>query len=98
MSSRTRTWRPRRGCRPCAVEGAEGGRERLERGERSAARLVAAVRHTWRLYPLVDEDYVAVVDADTLEPVHIVRGRVLVAAAARVGRARLIDNFEWSPR
>jgi pantothenate synthetase len=26
-----------------------------------------------------------------------VRGRVLVAVAARVGRARLIDNFEWEP-
>jgi pantoate--beta-alanine ligase len=73
-------------------------KRRLEGGERSAARLVAAVRRTWRLYPLVDEDYVAVVDADTLEPVRTVRGRVLVAAAARVGPARLIDNFEWSPR
>jgi len=27
-----------------------------------------------------------------------VRGRVLVAVAARVGRARLIDNLEWSAR
>jgi len=51
----------------------------------------------WRGYPLVREDYVAVVDADTLEPVTRVRGRVLVAVAARVGRARLIDNFEWRP-
>jgi pantothenate synthetase len=24
-----------------------------------------------------------------------VRGRVLIAVAARVGRARLIDNLEW---
>ena len=44
------------------------------------------------------EDYVAVVDALSLEPVARVRGRVLVAVAARVGRARLIDNFEWEPR
>jgi pantoate--beta-alanine ligase len=46
----------------------------------------------------VREDYVAVVDADRLAPIARVRGRVLVAVAARVGRARLIDNFEWSPR
>ena len=39
----------------------------------------------------------AVVDAHTLDPVAHVRGRVLVAAAARVGSTRLIDNFEWGP-
>jgi pantoate--beta-alanine ligase len=46
----------------------------------------------------VREEYAAVVDAATLEPVRAVNGRVLVAVAARVGPARLIDNFEWSPR
>ena len=51
----------------------------------------------WRAYPALREDYVAVVDADTLEPVTQVRGKVLVAVAARVRRARLIDNFEWRP-
>jgi len=40
----------------------------------------------------------AVVDAATLEPLRTVRGRVLVAVAARVGSARLIDNLEWSAR
>jgi pantothenate synthetase len=38
------------------------------------------------------------VDSDRLEPVRRVRGRILVAVAARVGPARLIDNFEWAPR
>ena len=56
------------------------------------------VQRVWRDYPLVREDYVAVVDAGTLEPLTRVKGRVLVAVAARVGKARLIDNFEWSPR
>jgi len=56
------------------------------------------VRRVWREHPRVREDYVEVVDAVTLEPVRTVRGRVLVAVAARVGKTRLIDNFEWSPR
>jgi len=75
-------------------------RRALETGERSAARLARAVRRVWRGFPLVREDYVAVVDAATLEPLPTVpRGRrVLVAVAARVGRARLIDNFEWRAR
>jgi pantoate--beta-alanine ligase len=72
-------------------------RSALERGERSAARLASEVRRVWRGERGVREDYVAVVDADTLAPVTRVRRRVLVAVAARVGPARLIDNFEWQP-
>ena len=67
----------------------------MRQGERSSARLVAAIRWVWREFPLVQEDYVAVVDARTLAKVGVVRRRVLVAVAPRVGRARLIDNFEW---
>jgi pantoate--beta-alanine ligase len=78
--------------------GLAAARARLRAGERSAARLRAEVRRVWRAFPLVREDYVAVVDADRLEPVARVRGRVLVAVAARVGRARLIDNLEWGAR
>lgn len=71
-------------------------RRLLRAGERSAARLRAAIRGVWRRYPAVREDYVAVVDARELQPLRRVRGRILVAVAARVGPARLIDNFEWS--
>ena len=75
--------------------GLAAARMLLRQGERSSARLVAAIRWVWREYPLVQEDYVAVVDARTLEKVGTVRRRVLIAVAARVGSARLIDNVEW---
>ena len=71
---------------------------RYSHPDTAAIVLAAAIRREWAGYSLVREDYVAVVDASTLEPVRTVRGRVLVAVAARVGPARLIDNFEWSPR
>lgn len=77
------------------ARGLAAARALLRRGERSSARLVSAVRRVWRGYPLVREDYVAVVDASSLRSVSRVRGRVLIAVAARVGPARLIDNFEW---
>jgi pantoate--beta-alanine ligase len=82
------------------ARGLAAARAVLGAGERSAARVARAVRSVWRRYPLVREDYVAVVDAATLESVKDVRRtpRLLVAVAARVGPARLIDNFEWSPR
>lgn len=79
-------------------QGLAAARARLAAGERSAARLVHAVRRALTLHPLVREDYVALVDAATLEPVRTVKGRVLLAVAARLGRTRLIDNLEWSPR
>jgi pantoate--beta-alanine ligase len=78
--------------------GLRAARDLMRAGVRSAARLRGAIRRVWRGYPAVREDYVEIVDADTLRPVRRVEGRVLVAVAARVGPARLIDNLEWSPR
>ena len=67
-------------------------------GEKNAQRLAAAIRREWDGYPLVREDYIALVAPETLEPLKLVRGPALVAVAAHVGPARLIDNFPWRPR
>ena len=79
-------------------QGLAAARALLEAGERSARRLAAAIRREWDGYPLVREDYVAVVHPETLEPLAEVRGPALVAVAAHVGPARLIDNFPWRAR
>ncbi len=39
-------------------------------------------------------DYIEVVNAETMEPLDVIEGEVLVAVAAWVGRARLIDNIK----
>ncbi len=70
----------------------------LREGERGVPRLAAAIRREWDGYPLVREDYIAIVDPVTLEPLQRVRGHALVAVAAHVGPARLIDNFPWRAR
>ena len=70
----------------------------LKEGERSATRLASAIRREWDGYPLVREDYIAIVDPSSLEPLKTVRGPALVAVAAHVGPARLIDNFPWGGR
>jgi pantoate--beta-alanine ligase len=101
MSSRNAYLAPAERAQAVALSrGLAAARAALVAGERSAARVARAVRAVWRRHPLVREDYVAVVDAQTLEPLKDVRAsrRLLVAVAARVGAARLIDNFEWSPR
>jgi len=98
-SSRNTYLKPRERTQAAALaRGLARARAALERGERDAARLRQLVRRTWRAFPLVREDYVALVDAGTLEPVRTVRGRVLLAVAARIGGTRLIDNLEWGPR
>lgn len=38
-------------------------------------------------------DYVALVDPETLEPILVPRGEMRLIAAAKIGRARLIDNL-----
>ena len=40
-------------------------------------------------------DYVELVDADTIEPLARAHKRILLAAAAWVGKARLIDNIQY---
>lgn len=62
-------------------------------GERNAANLAEIVRQTIAAEPLAQLDYVAVVDAETLEAVEKIGERpVLIAVAARFGEVRLIDN------
>jgi pantoate--beta-alanine ligase len=60
-------------------------------GERSAPRVLAASRAAMTALG-VEPEYLELVDPDTLAPLAAVEGRVLVAVAAHVGAARLIDN------
>jgi pantoate--beta-alanine ligase len=71
----------------------DGARLAIERGERDALRLTAAMREIIGREPLAQMDYVELVDADTLEPVTRLRRTCLALLAARFGATRLIDNL-----
>lgn len=60
-------------------------------GERDGTRVATAARAAMEPYG-VEPEYLALVASDTLAPVDQIDGEILVAVAARVGRARLIDN------
>jgi pantoate--beta-alanine ligase len=62
-------------------------------GERQPAPLVQAATKLIAATPGARLDYVAVVDADTLQPVAALHGRTLVALAVFFGTTRLIDNL-----
>jgi pantoate--beta-alanine ligase len=65
----------------------------IARGTRDAASLARTVRDGLAREPLAQPEYVEVVDAETLEPVVLLRGNCLVLLAARFGATRLLDNL-----
>jgi pantoate--beta-alanine ligase len=68
-------------------------RAAMEAGERDPDALKTIVRDTMRDVPI---DYVELVDAGTIQPVERVQGTVMLAVAAHVGAARLIDNMTFT--
>ena len=60
--------------------------------ERSAARLLDALRRVIEEEPRLALDYAEIVDAETFEPVVTLRGTCYVLVAARIGGTHLIDN------
>lgn len=65
----------------------------LEGGERNSSTVAGAVREE---LSETDIDYVEIVNADTMEPVDTIKGRTLIAVAAKVGETRLIDNIIYT--
>ena len=68
-------------------------REMIESGTKDTETIVAAMREVFSRAPSIQIQYVSIVDAETLESLDKVRGRVLAAVAGRLGSARLIDNI-----
>ena len=67
-------------------------RRALAQGERDPERIVAAARAVLDAEPLLRLDYLALVDAETLDPLERARGEMLLAVAVFAGKTRLIDN------
>jgi pantoate--beta-alanine ligase len=65
--------------------------ETVRAGERDAAKVLAAARAELDA-ALIEPEYLELRSAEDLSPVERVNGSTLLAVAARVGRARLIDN------
>ena len=76
---------------PRALEEARGS---IESGEYIlASTLLAVARAKLGEAGFTKVDYLALVDADTLEPLDHARGKMRLIAAATIGKTRLIDNI-----
>ncbi|HUA00936.1 MAG TPA: pantoate--beta-alanine ligase [Candidatus Aquilonibacter sp.] len=67
-------------------------RHAIAKGQRDAARLIAAMRTVLAAEPGVAPDYAEIVDAETFDPVVSLRKTCYALVAARVGSTRLVDN------
>jgi pantoate--beta-alanine ligase len=65
----------------------------IRRGENDANRVLAEMRKEIRKTKGTRIDYISITNADTLENIREIKGRVLIAAAVRIGKTRLIDNL-----
>lgn len=71
------------------------GKEMVEKGERDAKKVVAAMTTEIEKEPLAKIDYVKVVDLETMQQVETIEHDILTAIAVYIGKTRLIDNFSY---
>ena len=74
------------------------GRAAIRAGARDRATVERIMRAALRRERSMRLDYLAVCDAETLEPAKRVRGTLVLLGAARLGRIRLIDNLTVKSR
>lgn len=67
----------------------------LNRGERAAERIKDEIAQLIKQEPLVEVEYISVVDSDNLTELAEIKGQALIALAVRIGETRLIDNILW---
>lgn len=67
--------------------------ELIRAGEMDAAQIARQMSEVLRQVPALRIEYASIADAESLEDVQQIRGKVLVAVAGRLGATRLIDNI-----
>jgi len=68
-------------------------RRMIDAGIKESRKIIAEMRKILQQVPSIEIEYVSIVDAETLESIEKISGKVLAAVAVRIGPARLIDNI-----
>lgn len=71
----------------------EAAKHAIDLGARDANAVKQAIVSVLEATPMINSEYVEVSRYSDLEPTDNIEGKVLIAVAARVGKARLIDNI-----
>jgi pantoate--beta-alanine ligase len=95
MSSRNTYLNPaERGAALCLYRAILAARELVAAGENSREKIIKEIKKIITQTPHTRLDYLALVDAATLEEVETIAGEARLALAVWVGKTRLIDNTE----
>lgn len=62
-------------------------------GERNAEIILTQIKEIIATEPTVTIDYIEILDFERFEKIDVLKGRVLIAIAAKIGKVRLIDNI-----
>lgn len=65
----------------------------IKDGEKNAHKIIALMEELISSMPEANIDYIEIVDAENLQPVKEIKGKILIALAVKFGKARLIDNI-----
>ncbi len=68
------------------------GQEMIRAGSTDSSEVITQMQATLAQVPALQPEYISIVDAETLEQIDPLGGKVLIAVAARLGSTRLIDN------
>lgn len=74
---------------PRALEAAQ---HVVAEGQQRCDEIVGAAREVIESQPLLEVDYIEIVDMETLEPADVLQGEKMLVLAVRVGATRLLDN------
>jgi pantoate--beta-alanine ligase len=94
ISSRNKYLSPQeRGAATVLYQALSLAKKEIERGEKNSRKILLKMRHLIEAKASVKLDYLVMVHPETLEELKRIKGKVLIALAAQVGSARLIDNL-----
>jgi pantoate--beta-alanine ligase len=66
---------------------------KIRAGERNAERILTGIKENIKAESMAQLEYASLVNAQTLEDVRQIKGKVLIALAVKFGKTRLIDNI-----
>jgi pantoate--beta-alanine ligase len=65
----------------------------IDTGAKDVLEIIDEMRKILQQVPSIEIEYISIVDADTLQNIDHITGKVLIAVAVQMGPARLIDNI-----
>ncbi|AQT69010.1 Pantothenate synthetase [Anaerohalosphaera lusitana] len=94
MSSRNKYLTPeQRQDAPLIYKSLAAARDAVDQGERSTEKVKQTIQSVLAESQEIEPEYINIVDLDTLSELPQIQGKALIAIAAKLGTARLIDNI-----